>query len=279
MQKEEIKSLIEEKLDELISEELSVSDNVTRFSRRVGARILNDFKRRPAVKGGQFLTIRQGDFTEPFLNQQIEVQWTAYDFSDRKYITGDYENVGMTSNNGKRITVRFITVKGKPNIMEFYQLIQHEVEHAFEICLRGKPYSNAGNYRIAAHLMHNCRDKMEWIVARLIYISYRFESNAYANGAYQYLMNSNDYINGFRIAIKKTLLYKWLRHLDELEADVRNFIKNGGDINEYLGHYDKMNEKLLFKMIERTRKSLARMIGRVIVKAMNDYSVQNLSIS
>lgn len=279
MLKEEIDFLIEEKLDELISEELSVSDNVTRFSRRIGSRILSDFKKRPAVKGGQFLTIRQGGFTEPFLNRHIEVLWTAYDFTDRKFVTSDYENVGMTSNNGKRITLRFILVRGKPNIMEFYQLIQHEVEHAFELCLRRKPYSNAGNYRIAAHLMHNCRDKMEWVVARLIYISYRFESNAYANGAYQFLMNSNDYINGFRIAIKKTLLYKWLKHIDELESDVRVFIKNGGNIDDYLGCYDKMNEKLLFKLIGRSRKSLARMIGRVIVKAMNDYPAQNPSIN
>lgn len=73
MQKEEIRLLTEEKLDELISEELSVSDNVTRFSRRIGARILSDFKKRPAVKGGQFITIRQGGFTEPFLSRQIEV--------------------------------------------------------------------------------------------------------------------------------------------------------------------------------------------------------------
>ena len=122
--------------------------------------------------------------------------------------------------------------------------------------------------------MNNALTDYEGIIANIIYINHKFEQRAFGNGAYQYMMKSNDYNNNFDNAIKDTQLFKWLTHIKNDYVFIKNTPQGHPLLKAALKPYNITYDKLL-EITEETIDNLIRMLGRIKSKALDDYREQN----
>ena len=108
----------------------------------------------------------------------------------------------------------------------------------------------------------------------IIYINHKFEQRAFGNGAYQYMMKSNDYNNNFDNAIKDTQLFKWLTQIKNDYVFIKNTPQGHPLLKAALKPYNITYDKLL-EITEETIDNLIRMLGRIKSKALDDYREQN----
>ena len=122
--------------------------------------------------------------------------------------------------------------------------------------------------------MNNALTDYEGIIASIMYINHKFEQRAFGNGAYQYMMKSNDYNNNFDNVIKDTQLFKWLTQIKNDYTFIKNTPQKHPLLKAALKPYNITYDKLL-KITEETIGDLIKMLGRIKSKALDDYREQN----
>lgn len=83
-------------------------------------------------------------------------------------------------------------------------------------------------------------------------------------------MRSGDYIHNFSNAIKKTQLYGYAKDIERAYSRLSKYKNDENLISDYLSIYGISIRKLL-KYAAIIRRRLAWYIGRIQVKAANDY--------
>ena len=152
---------------------------------------------------------------------------------------------GKTSRNlgPLRIGVTVIRVGGQV-IPENYEILQHEIEHAFQrIMKNGSLSKNKKKYNKYTDAMRKSADPLIRKVGRVNYLSYHYEQDAFANGLYAFLKHSNCDISNIDDIIKSSFFYKTLNEMrravsfwesklgdEETEAILRENFDYGVDI-------------------------------------------------
>lgn len=153
---------------------------------------------------------------------------------------------GRTSQNvgsPLRIAVYVIRVGGQV-IPENYEILQHEIEHAFQrIMKNGSLSKNKKKYNKYTDAMRKSADPLIRKVGRVNYLSYRYEQDAFANGLYAFLKHSDCDISNIDDIIKSSLFYKTLNEMrravsfwesklgdEETEAILRENFNYGVDV-------------------------------------------------
>lgn len=142
-----------------------------------------------------------------------------------------------------RIGVTVIRVGGQV-IPENYDILQHEIEHAFQrIMKNGSLSKNKKKYKKYTEAMRKSTDPLIRKVGRVNYLSYRHEQDAFANGLYAFLKHSDCDISNIDDVIKSSLFYRTLNEMrravsfwesklgdEETEAILRENFNYGVDI-------------------------------------------------
>lgn len=142
-----------------------------------------------------------------------------------------------------RISVTVIRVGGQV-IPENYEILQHEIEHAFQrIMKNGSLSKNKKKYKKYTDAMRKSTDPLIRKVGRVNYLSYRHEQDAFANGLYAFLKHSDCDISNIDDVIKSSLFYRTLNEMrravsfwesklgdEETEAILRENFNYGVDI-------------------------------------------------
>ena len=143
----------------------------------------------------------------------------------------------------RRIGVTVIRVGGQV-IPENYEILQHEIEHAFQrIMKNGSLSKNKKKYKKYTDAMRKSTDPLIRKVGRVNYLSYRHEQDAFANGLYAFLKHSDCDISNIDDVIKSSLFYRTLNEMrravsfwesklgdEETEAILRENFNYGVDI-------------------------------------------------
>lgn len=153
---------------------------------------------------------------------------------------------GRTSQNvgsPLRIAVYVIRVGGQV-IPENYEILQHEIEHAFQrIMKNGSLSKNKKKYNKYTDAMRKSAEPLIRKVGRVNYLSYHYEQDAFANGLYAFLKHSDCDISNIDDVIKSSLFYRTLNEMrravsfwesklgdEETEAILRENFNYGVDV-------------------------------------------------
>lgn len=153
---------------------------------------------------------------------------------------------GRTSQNvgsPLRIAVYVIRVGGQV-IPENYEILQHEIEHAFQrIMKNGSLSKDKKKYNKYTDAMRKSTDPLIRKVGRVNYLSYHYEQDAFANGLYAFLKHSDCDVSNIDDIIKSSLFYKTLNEMrravsfwesklgdEETEAILRENFNYGVDV-------------------------------------------------
>lgn len=153
---------------------------------------------------------------------------------------------GRTSQNvgsPLRIAVYVIRVGGQV-IPENYEILQHEIEHAFQrIMKNGSLSKNKKKYNKYTDAMRKSAEPLIRKVGRVNYLSYHYEQDAFANGLYAFLKHSDCDVSNIDDIIKSSLFYKTLNEMrravsfwesklgdEETEAILRENFNYGVDV-------------------------------------------------
>ena len=153
---------------------------------------------------------------------------------------------GRTSQNvgsPLRIAVYVIRVGGQV-IPENYEILQHEIEHAFQrIMKNGSLSKDKKKYNKYTDAMRKSADPLIRKVGRVNYLSYHYEQDAFANGLYAFLKHSDCDVSNIDDIIKSSLFYKTLNEMrravsfwesklgdEETEAILRENFNYGVDV-------------------------------------------------
>lgn len=293
-------SFIKNDINQVIKEELSISNDVAYTCFQIGPKILEDVrqswdgmtydkdgKRNVSISKQYKLTIK---------NKELNINFVinCHDFKDKKSlltVMGDNCHVDSTStfrgNTRKCVLIinfNFITIHNKP-LNDFYQDLQHEINHLYQQYCDGKPYpSNTKYLNVISHMQTNINNEesIGYKVSRLLYILDINEQDSNVNGMYAYVKNvfndENNDLTDVNELYKNTKSYEIL-----CEAyDLIDFFKKNNtneDVLSEIKKYGFNSTDKFIKTIEELLRRFVKKIGRIIVKLKCElYFNENLNI-
>ena len=264
------------KIIQRLQEAKSISDQVFFMSKEIVARLDSLFRNAPKTNlPFSGTTLREGNFVYENNGISFTVIWRFYNFKNENYYIEGVRKAAKSDLRNKDLYVDFYSIGWKIDQSKLLDLIQHEICHFFEYNKQPNiDYTVPERYRYAVRVLKNSsKNEPDYSIARIIYISHRFEQRAFVNGAYGYLMSSNDYNNSFKNAIKETVLYKWLINIYKSVSILKK--SPISDVETALKPYH-YSPSTIIKIAERTKENLIWLIGRVLSKAMEDYPEKNI---
>ena len=262
---------------ELITEALHIADAVRIISDDVSNELYHHIKNDPKsiIKDNKNL-YKFGHFEYNDYGIGFTVQWQCYNFKSKEELNSSNINMSCSFVSAKKtINIKIVTINLMANLKWIEESIQHEISHMFEFYKMGAFGKNkqiSQNYETAANILINKpQSQITYDVAVIIYNSPKTEQNAMANGAYKYLMLSDDYFFQFKNAIRQTEIYHYFNEVSNALEHLSQYNCTENAIIDALKPYDKLSFQQLLKMAKKTKERMAWLIGRIMSKAMNDY--------
>lgn len=261
----------------LITEALHIADAVKIISDDVANELYYHIRRDPQVKRGVNKNLcKSGEFEHTYANLSFTVLWEYYNFdSKEEYLKSEVRSDCFFSSQDKLIKIIVVAVKNKASIKNIEQSIHHEISHMFEFYKMGAlgrlkrllQYYNTA----ARKLLSKDKTIIEYYVAVILYNSLKAEQNVMENGAYKYLMKPKANFTQFRYTIEETDLYIYFNDVSEAVDRLSKLSGSESEITEAVKFYKGLTFQQLLKIGEATRQRMALLIGRIIVKATDDY--------
>ena len=274
-----INEAIIEILNEEINEEMSIAGEVTVMVEEIYDILSDELKKESITYTIPQNTIyREGNFNYECNGIELSIQWTAYNRPNgyrKPNIPVSYASFNPAN---KIINIMVNAEDGKIDIKSLRQSLQHELSHAFENFKRHEvPYRRIDRYKKAYQILTDGNNKgrinLEIAVAMVIYISYKFEQNAFYNGAYQYLMQQGDdysLIYDFDELVANTKLFTWIGDLTFALHYIERHESKMRDIYDAIEPYGLQYPQLL-KMGKISLFNLKKLIKRLKKKVEKDY--------
>lgn len=266
-----------DKDNNLITEALHIADTVKIISDDVSNELLYHIRQDPQVKRGVNKNLcKAGSFSHVYMGLGFNVHWEYYNFdSKEEYLKSGVRSDCFFSSSAKLIKIIVVAIKNKASVRSIEQSIHHEISHMFEFYKMGAlgrlkrlpQYYNTATRK----LMSKDQTIIEYYVAVILYNSLKTEQNAMANGAYKYLMQPNANFTQFRYTIEETDLYIYFNEVSNAIDKLSKLSGSESEITEAMKIYKGLTFQQLLKIGEATRKRMAWLIGRIIVKATDDY--------
>ena len=186
----------------------------------------------------------------------------------------DKDYLGVTYFSERKILFSIYRVNGKIKPNKLMEVVSHEILHAFNISTSKKDgfiksETNKNLYVKAATEARNGATDLNRYVGYVIYLSNRFEANAFENGLYSYLMSCNlQFIGEEEDAMQESMFYKRLIILRKANKAIKEFPNDAKRIAETT--YGKTYEWIK-KLSDSALKNCRRQIGRALIKFRNYY--------
>ena len=196
--------------------------------------------------------------------------------ADKDTSTKNYKRdyLGVTYFGMRTIVITAYRVGGKINPKKFTEVAAHEILHAFNISSSKKDgyiksERNKNIYVIGATQARNGKTELDRCIGYVIYLSNKFEANAFENGLYSYLMSCDLMTPGDEEkAMTETMMYKRLMILKRANEMIEEDpVAAEKIISETYGK----TLPWLRKLASSSLKNCRRQVGRALMKFRKDY--------
>jgi hypothetical protein len=216
----EIKHQIFDDVNAIIKEEMGISDEVSRMSNEIFNEIKRNVKNIKSSVIDNGYGVKEGDFTKDVFGKKLTVFFKQHNFKDKTYYNDYVQKYGVSAfdsissqrylrNNRliyNMVSIVFVTISGHLNESEIKQDIQHELQHIYQQTKMNKSFGNDDLYRLVYKHIYST-NKIEWAIAMVLYMSFKSEIEAFANGLYSYV-TANLYNGHINTIFQKTDAYK-----------------------------------------------------------------------
>lgn len=268
--------------DKKINEAMSIADSVTVAVRDIAIDLMDDMDRTQEETHTDGSIEKKGSFDYNKNGLNVTIKWEYYRYNTLPLGTAKSQYTGETSLDENFIKIVINSYNEKLDFKKYYDTIQHEVTHYYEQRVWGRRFVKGDkNYETALTNSNSPNsDDVDKDVALIIYAKSYFEQRAYLNGAYQHMMNSDDYSSKFENSMKETALYKLYEKVKFARAKINNYVKIYNKRNfkkRFLDDkgYEGIETYDLLRMAKRAENGLLYALGRARIKAISDYRMEH----
>ena len=251
-----LKSIVREEVNRIITEEISIADEVKVFSDEIVNNII---------------THNNYDFIIDFFNLG---EYRVI------YVPSDGEKHGATNIGQKTITINTPFINGKVVEIDLIDVVYHEIEHLFQVSKMDETENgtNKSFNKIYAIAMQTYNDEnasyYEKELSRYVYCCSTLEQDAFVNSLYAQLANNNIFSKTKEVDIfKESNAYKALETIRDVRSDVYD---NMYEYKEAAKRYGKPTKWFVY-LGNNAEKRLKKKIRNVILKSRNEKIKQNIS--
>ena len=257
-------------LAESVNEALGVSNDVWNMSLNLRQQILSDLKKRPTVKISEGVFVKTGELYTTFLNKPLTVEYQYVNFLDKNVYAEKSGQISLKRNLYNKslnlLTLHIISISGNIDETSLVDTIQHELHHNFQESESGLDFANIPLYKKALRLKQFDEDTLQYNIGDILYITFKHEIEAYANGLFAYL--ATKYNQGYRDTIGLVMESEMYSMLQTLRKRRTMFLKyhktqQSKQIMKWVG----MTDEKLVKRIDSADDEIVSRMGRVIVAA------------
>ena len=282
----------------LLTEEMGIIRNVQSDTRVIVDKIKLSIKNTSSsptsfdmttYKNGSFqidVTISVDGNVSPS-SKTIKVKWYYFSFSDeqtkRDYIT----KIPMRTSYNKSLNTLSVVVLAINGIIDNHTLedsVAHELTHNFQSVLKGGELLNdkiKANYQTANRNFASNSENVR-IIASVLYLTYKFEQDAFLNGAYAYILSEYEKNYDITDAYEKTEAYNSLQslrfYLDIMHDALLNNHVGNVTKDHCKSQYNMSFEKIL-AIGEKAYSRYSRKLARMYAQALADIRNKNITES
>lgn len=255
--------ITESQFKNLLSEELGISEFVYGESCKLFSILEKSIadNTKNSIKN-EFYGEIKGDVVFPFMNANIKLSYTCYNFFSKDYYEySKIESSGwsvLMSKNSILAGLVIPCISGTILKSEIMDTIQHELEHCYQQLLMGKRFSGEMEYaRMRTNM--ECNDEFKRDIANMFYACIKSEQDGFINGLYSYLMLQPWYYDEGHLHNSEA----WKLYSKSVETYLK--YNNMPAFKDELKQY-KLTQNKVCKMLN----SFVRKIGKVVIKVKHD---------
>ena len=215
----------------------------------------------------------------------INVKWYYFSFSDERVKEDVMPKIPMRTSYNKSINTLSVVVLAIRGVIDSNTLedsIAHELTHNFQTHLKGDELLNNDNIKARYQAVNRnfvSNSESVRVIASLLYLTYKFEQDAFLNGAYAYIMSEYEKGNDITVAYEETAAYNSLRSLRSYLDIMQNAIANNR-VGEMTKEHCKSEYNLSFEKIinigEKAYSRYSRKLARMYAQALADIRNKNI---
>lgn len=265
---------IDEGLKKIINEEKGISKELQDITYDVYNKLTD------IIKSNKISTIhsndvryKSGEFCyNNFLGRVIKIKYHYYNFisADSFKLKSNKVNYINRTINDNAIEITVYAISGTIQKVNLLEGLVHELEHLYQYNKANKVFSKSDVYVYALKLKDECEKwTLPYCIGDAIYLSRRFEQDAYVNSLYTRLMNCV-FPSDFDDTLHSGDIYNALKRLKFYLKE----IKSCKTFPTHLQNIGYTHHKFI-KECSKAIDNLQRKIARVYNKAKEDFYKEN----
>ena len=172
-------------------ESMGISDEVSFNADRIISWIRKTVNQLPTIRKTSNGTVVKGAaFKRYVYNTEVDVRLTYVDYPSKEVYENEYLELGnletMEKASKQFLNIKVEAIAGTIIEDSVSDSVQHELEHFYQELKIGKDFSDRSYYRRILDFKRS-NDPVERTIGDLMYLCYKPEQEAYANGLYAYL--------------------------------------------------------------------------------------------
>ena len=279
MDKNKLDLIVEDRLLSIIKEERGISDTVVQWSKIVLSVLqikIRLSKSEPISR--DYVTFKKGDVLVDLGKVKLPVRWFYYNFMDNATKEKN-EDLLSREPNGINRNGLSITIYSVNNIIDtdsFENTIGHELLHLFQATKSHKVFSNTELYRNENDWKNSSNHYLR-LFGNILYLSNKFEQDAYNHGLYMSMINCKWHDDLFKV-LKNDQMYHIITYLTEAVDELENSKLNKVELETALNVIKNYN--YTFEKIIRTAKNAIKrfnyILARTYDKAERDWKKEHM---
>ena len=269
-------------IQEIITEELGISNKVSLLTLRIKNTISNDFAKNKnnenfyynlPIPNIGYIKVYGNTFDIQFENDKLIVMVFIVDKSNEYHGIYIKKYFSEYKSSKKQINLYLTSANGKIDWNLNNNTLQHEVEHYFQSYMKGKPLATMKEIEKYNKFidMYQNGDMYQKIIGGIYYFYTKVEQNAIMNGLYREIMEINkfSYISKPIEIVQNNNHFKMIAELKSLFTEIENDEMMRDFIIEEL---EKINKtyKSFERIAKRTFSEYIKKFARTIRKAKKD---------
>lgn len=274
----EFERKIRHEINECINEELSISDDVKNASNRIIYEIELFIKKLKTESTDiQGVSQKKGQFSIKVFNKDLKINIFYYNFFDRDSYNRNYNYIKKINNSAiDTINITILAISGTIDPRTLNDTIYHEMEHIFQKSIIQKYFGGKDLYN---HAINDKKSSNPYsrALGEIVYLTRKFEQDAYINGLYGLLMGDD---NDITYIVTHSDVYKKLLDLQRSYYFILNANKEDINFKIAISGYQQFNYSYNRFIKEATKaiKYINNKIGKIIIKSKNDKNKQMTEI-
>lgn len=203
-----------------------------------------------------------------FFGREIAIEYYFYNFLNKKVFKNEVKKIKRVCRvkNKTILQITIFAISGTFLREITLDDLSHELEHLYQYKKANKIFADSELYKMAIIIKNrHHKNSYEYCVADAIYISRKFEQDAYFQSLYMDLMQCN-LLEAFNETLGNSDIYNALRALKTHLNDIKYF----GFIPSMF-QTEKYSYRKLVNDCENAIKNIQWKMARVYNKALNDY--------